>query len=317
MQRGLNSKDASADTVIPLDTVARKARGKVRAAAQIDALRFPFRDFPSGWFAVCLSGELPQGEIKTIRFCAQELVAFRGADNCVSLVEDNRRHAYIRSWPACEVGGLVIAYHAGVGEEHGANAWSSFAAGLRASSRTAALRSRVQRTQQTFTRALLERLDIALEPRDLTLEMDGPGLMLARLHLPWIGLELLTLIALRPVDGEHTEVIASTTIKNWRRATVSGAVRDLITHEVAADFAEDVMVLESKCYRETGPGRSDGAMTRLRRCAEQFYGARVAADLAGQGSLCEVVASHCEAQGSRPRIYRGGWLPASPHSSGG
>jgi hypothetical protein len=326
MQPGLDWKWANADAVIPIDRGAKKERLEV----------------PSGWFAVCLGSELEKGAIKSIEFCGQELVAFRGDDNAVRLVKGYgsdatdviecpfhgwRDHGegrcshvapataipqqtFIRSWPVCEVNGLVMAYHAGDGD---APTWEipSFASGLKSvhsSGIEFAGPHLVHQAQPSFTQALLEKLDIALEPEDLTLEMHGLGLVVARLRVRWLGLELLTLTALRPIDGEHTEVIAATAIKNWRRATVSRAVRELLTHEVAADFDEDVVILERRRYGETPLSwRGNGRILRFHRWAEQFYGARAAADLMGQEcrSLPGVLASHCEAQGSN--LLRSWW----------
>lgn len=39
--------------------------------------RFPFTDFPSGWYVVGLSSELPRGAVKTIRYFDRELVMYR------------------------------------------------------------------------------------------------------------------------------------------------------------------------------------------------------------------------------------------------
>lgn len=39
--------------------------------------RFPFTDFPSGWYVVGLSSELPPGAVRTIRYFDRELVIYR------------------------------------------------------------------------------------------------------------------------------------------------------------------------------------------------------------------------------------------------
>jgi len=39
--------------------------------------RFPFTDFPSGWYVVGLSSELPRGAVRTIRYFGRELVMYR------------------------------------------------------------------------------------------------------------------------------------------------------------------------------------------------------------------------------------------------
>jgi hypothetical protein len=274
MTQTLNWKRAGVDTVAPLDDVTPK---------------------PSGWFAVCLSSELAIGANRSIVFCGQELVAFRGEDNAVRLIEglvvaETPRPAYVRSWPVSEVNGLVVGRH-GAGEGAIAELPSLRKHGRRV----------VHDAQETFTftHALVERLGVTLEPHQLAVQMHCPGLLVARLRMPWLGLEILTLSALRPIDGLQMEIIAATAIKNWRMATLSRDVRDLIARDVAADFDEDVMVLERKRYRETPVlCAADGPALRIRRWVAQLYGARAAADLfrkAGRG-LCDALASHCEAR---------------------
>jgi hypothetical protein len=272
MSRTLNWKGVGTEPVAPLDNVTRQ---------------------PSGWFAICLSSELAKGANRSIVFCGQELVAFRGEDKAVRLIEgriaDTPRSAYIRSWPVSEVNGLVVGHH-GAGEAAIAALPSLRKHGRRV----------VHDAQQnfTFTHALVERLGVTLEPHHLSIQLHDPGLLVARLRVPWLGLELVTLSALRPIDGQQMEIIAATAIKNWCTATVSQDVRDLITRDVAANFDENVMVLERKRYRETPAlGDADSPTLRVRHWAAQLYGARAAGGLLRKAdrSLCDVFVWHCEA----------------------
>lgn len=130
----------------------------------------------------------------------------------------------------------------------------------------------VHRGEQTFTHPWLERLGLSLPPHQLTLSFHGLGLLVARLHVGWAGLDLLTVLAFRPIDGERTEVVAATSIKQWRSATVSAFVRDRLIREVGAAFAEDVLVLEHKRYRAHPVlCQGDRPIMRFRGWARQFY----------------------------------------------
>jgi len=46
--------------------------------------RFPFSAFPSGWFRVGYSGELPPGKVKPLHYLGQDLVLFRTANENLS-----------------------------------------------------------------------------------------------------------------------------------------------------------------------------------------------------------------------------------------
>ena len=42
--------------------------------------RFPFPDFPNGWFQVAYSDEIAVGQVMPLSYFGRELVAFRGND---------------------------------------------------------------------------------------------------------------------------------------------------------------------------------------------------------------------------------------------
>jgi nitrite reductase/ring-hydroxylating ferredoxin subunit len=188
--------------------------------------------------------------------------------------------------------------------EHGSAEWSSFAVGPRGNIRTHAQelmengvdtahlgflhrrrvsafrttslevdgRRIIHRGAQTFTHPVLDQLGLSLPPHRLTLRLYGLGLLVSELHVGWAGIDLLTVLAFRPIDGEYTEVVAATSIKRWRSAKISTLVRDRLMREVGAAFAEDVMILEHKIMRERPVlCQGDGPIMRFRGWAQQFY----------------------------------------------
>jgi phenylpropionate dioxygenase-like ring-hydroxylating dioxygenase large terminal subunit len=73
--------------------------------------RFPFTDFPSGWYVVGLSSELPREAVRTIRYFDRELVIYRTASGRFRVTE-----------PYCpHLGG-----HLGQGEVEGENLCCGF-----------------------------------------------------------------------------------------------------------------------------------------------------------------------------------------------
>ncbi|MCB9749757.1 MAG: Rieske 2Fe-2S domain-containing protein [Myxococcales bacterium] len=68
---------------------APEALSPRRAArsGQPDASRFPFADYPVGWFAVALSSDVTRGEIKRMRYFGRELVAYRGESGQVFVTD--------------------------------------------------------------------------------------------------------------------------------------------------------------------------------------------------------------------------------------
>jgi hypothetical protein len=126
---------------------------------------------------------------------------------------------------------------------------------------------------QTFTHPVLDWLGLSLPPHKLTLTMHGLSILVAQLHVPWLGIDLVTLITFRPIDGEFTEVAALAVIREWRSATISRFVKDLVVKQVAYAFSQDVWILERKMYREAPVlGKGDGSIMRFRRWSRQFYG---------------------------------------------
>jgi len=54
--------------------------------------RFPFPAFPIGWFAVAYGDEIGPGEVKPLHYFGRELVAFRGEDGRVSVLDAHCPH---------------------------------------------------------------------------------------------------------------------------------------------------------------------------------------------------------------------------------
>lgn len=48
--------------------------------------RFPFSPFPTGWYAVAFSRELPPGKVASVRFMGREHVVFRGDSGSVAML---------------------------------------------------------------------------------------------------------------------------------------------------------------------------------------------------------------------------------------
>jgi len=320
--------------------------------------RLPLPSAPNGWFLVCPADELPMGATKAFVFAGQELVAFRGWDNTVRVLDAYCPHlgtnlskggrvvgdtlecpfhgwridghgncahipyaskippgARIRSWPAREVNGLVMMYHDAEGKaptwqppalaEYGSPEWTPFKIGPRAVIRThpqelmengvdtahlGYLHSRqvgevrsdaleekgpllIHRAQQSFTHPVLRRLGIALPPGSLTLHFHGLGLLVV-----WVGfrlmvdVDLLTVLAFRPIDAEQTDVVTLQSLRGLGGKRVGRMVRDWAIKQTGAALAEDIGILEHKRYLpKPSLCAGDPLVGRFRRWARQFY----------------------------------------------
>lgn len=106
---------------------------------------FPFRSYPTGWFQVAWSGELPAGGVKPLRCFGQDLVLYRGASGAVHVLDGHCPHrgahlgyggcvdgealicpnhgrcwspddqAMIRTWPVREWTELIYIWHDSTG----------------------------------------------------------------------------------------------------------------------------------------------------------------------------------------------------------
>ena len=57
-----------------------------------DEYRYPFSPYPEGWFAILEASELAEGELKSLEYFGRELVAFRGADGAIKVMDAHCAH---------------------------------------------------------------------------------------------------------------------------------------------------------------------------------------------------------------------------------
>lgn len=58
----------------------------------LDGPRYPFSAFPTGWFSVAYSDELPPGAVKPLRTFGRDLVLFRGEDGAARVLDAHCTH---------------------------------------------------------------------------------------------------------------------------------------------------------------------------------------------------------------------------------
>jgi len=329
------------------------------------SMRLPYPSSPNGWFLVCPAGELPMGATKAFVCAGQELVAFRGWDNTVRVLDAHCPHlgthlgrggrvvgdtlecpfhgwridgqgrcahipyankippgAQIRSWPVREANGLVMMYYDAEGkppqwdlpvlEEYGSPEWTPFEIGPRAiiathpqelmengvdtahlgylhrrqvrEVRTESLEVKgpllIHRALQSYTHPLLRRLGISLPPGPLTLHFHGLGLLVVWVSFRWVvEVDLMTVLAFRPIDAEHTDVVTLQSLRGVGRNRLGRMLLDWSIKQTGAALAEDIAILEHKRFLPA-PSlcQGDPLIMRFRRWAQQFYGAPQAAE---------------------------------------
>lgn len=74
---------------------------------------FPFPPYPNGWFQVAWSDEVAAGAIVSLEYFGQELVAFRGGDGAVSVLDAHCPHlgAHLGHGGRIDDGAVVCPFH--------------------------------------------------------------------------------------------------------------------------------------------------------------------------------------------------------------
>jgi phenylpropionate dioxygenase-like ring-hydroxylating dioxygenase large terminal subunit len=132
----------------------------------------------------------------------------------------------------------------------------------------------IHRAAQSYTHPALRALGISLPPGTLTLHFHGLGLLVV-----WVGfrlgveIDLLTVLAFRPIDDEHTDVVTLQSLRAPLGARLNRLALGWTIKQTGAALAEDIGILEHKRYL---PAPSlcagDDLIGRFRRWARQFYG---------------------------------------------
>src|SRR5687768_10820319 len=75
--------------------------------------RFPFPDYPSGWYRVALSDQIRAGELMSLSYFGRELIAFRTDDGDVQVMEAHCPHlgAHIGVGGRVEGSCVVCPFH--------------------------------------------------------------------------------------------------------------------------------------------------------------------------------------------------------------
>ncbi|MEO1125725.1 MAG: Rieske 2Fe-2S domain-containing protein [Cyanobacteria bacterium J06639_16] len=83
--------------------------------------RFPSSLYPSGWFRVAFSNELPLGKVMPLHYFGKHLLLFRTEDGTAQVKDayclhrgihsDSGRKTHIQMWSVCEIDGLIMVYY--------------------------------------------------------------------------------------------------------------------------------------------------------------------------------------------------------------
>lgn len=301
--------------------------------------------YPRGWFVVAFSEEIAKGEAKELRYFGEKLVAFRGEDGEVRIMDGYCAHmgaslgaggkvigntircpfhawrycgtgecvdipyakkipakARQRVWPSREINGVVLVHHDPAGNapeydipvipEHGAADWLPW--------------TRNMYTIKTHPREIVENLaDKAHFPAVHSTEIEdfafdvnghlaqqrvkgraklpdggydvfastttyhGPGYLLMRMDG---ALQNYMLVAHTPIDQNTLDLRMGVMLKIvGNRTKTEGFVAQYMAN-LKAGFEDDILIWESKLYRETPVlCDGDGPITQLRRWYKQFY----------------------------------------------
>ena len=143
----------------------------------------------------------------------------------------------------------------------------------------------VHRASQSYTHPLLRRLGISLPAGPLTLHFHGLGLLVV-----WVGfrfkveVDLLTVLAFRPIDAEHTDVVTLQSLRAPLGRRLGRLALDWTIKQTGAALAEDIGILEHKRYLPAPRlCAGDDLIMRFRKWARQFYEEGAAKAVATEG----------------------------------
>jgi nitrite reductase/ring-hydroxylating ferredoxin subunit len=100
----------------------------------------------------------------------------------------------------------------------------------------------------------------------------GMGLAVARIHSNYV--DMIGLLTPTPIDEEYVDVSLWILFKKTRNPLLDFVTSLVVPRDIRADFANDIPIWENKAYL-TKPllCGGDGPIMKIRRWAEQFYGA--------------------------------------------
>ncbi len=228
-----------------------------------------------------------------------------GADGaCVEVPYSVRppAQALMRSWPVCEVNGLVMVFHDATGAapswhvpvlaEVGADEWTPF------EKRHWKIRTQPQEmAENAVDRAHFRFVHGTLTLPETVAEADGPALRVRskmKLGTPmgemdgaiesdsWgfgFGavrfkgiVETLLVTSVVPIDGEHVDVWFSFSIRKLGSRGATRGVGAALIADIEKQLAEDTPIWENKAHlAQPCLSPDDGPIGLLRRWAQQFY----------------------------------------------
>src|SRR5439155_15923305 len=99
----------------------------------------------------------------------------------------------------------------------------------------------IHRALQSYTHPLLRRLGISLPPGPLTLHFHGLGLLVVWVSFRWVvEVDLMTVLAFRPIDAEHTDVVTLQSLRGVGRNRLGRMLLDWSIKQTGAALAEDI-----------------------------------------------------------------------------
>ena len=270
--------------------------------------RIPLPPFPTGWYAVCFSDELPSGQTLVGSWFGRRLRVHRDRDGAVRIDD------YHSPWPAHEQDDAVFTWYDAADRPPlwdlprlDATGWTRFAGhcwphlathpqetsensvdtahftrvhGYRdvETVQAASMDGPVLTARYAFTRdALPYGFTTAPVRATFTVRVVGLGYSVVENHVPQYGMSTRQLVLATPTDGAHITLRISGAVKHFALPApvdrlVAWGARVGLLRAYVQDVSQDLEIWETKRHLERPRVVSgDGPIGRYRRWCRQFY----------------------------------------------